>query len=184
MALTITGALNVTDATERETRARFLSTLAGNSAWVGDAARFVLDTLFERGRRAALAQGLHQSTEPARTQELLTGVLPESLVGALSTAELTTLPSMIAGNPSLLEVPRVHGGRCPRCAAGGGEHLSRRRALPGDGRPRGSDGRLAGLPLVQLVASGDAVRRYVGLRPVRMGLAMIGMGAVLAALGG
>ena len=52
MALTITGALSVANATEHETRALFVSTLACNIAWgLVDGVLYVFNALVERGRR-------------------------------------------------------------------------------------------------------------------------------------
>jgi len=186
MALTITGALSVAHATPQVTRALFVSTLACNVAWgLVDAVMYVLNALFERGRRSLVARALQGTTETAKTSEILTEVLPEAFVGTLTPTELEAFRRRIAGHPSLPEPPRIHR---DDLIGGCGVFLlvvasTFPVALPFLVM---SDPALAmaisrGLSLLLLFLSGYAVGRFAGLRPVPVGLAMLGIGVVLVA---
>jgi VIT1/CCC1 family predicted Fe2+/Mn2+ transporter len=186
MALTITGALSVAHATPQETRALFVSTFACNVAWgLVDAVMYVFNRLFERGRRSLVAQALQATAEPTHTREVLTEVLPEPFVGTLTPEELEALRRKIVGHPSLPEPPRIHR---EDLIGGCGVFLlvvasTFPVALPflvmGD--PALAMAISRGLSLVLLFVSGYAVGRFAGLRPVRVGLAMLGIGALLVA---
>jgi len=186
MALTITGALSVTNATPQETQALFASTLSCNVAWgFVDAVMYVMNVLFERGRRSLAVQHLEASTGPAQTRGALGEMLPEPYVESLSAAELDSLRRKVVGQPGLRPDPRV-GGEDLLGALGvfllvvGStfpvalpflvvDDLARAKAIS------------RGLSLLLLFLGGYAAGRYAGLRPVRMGLAMLGIGAVLVA---
>jgi len=186
MALTITGALNVVHATERETRALFVGTLACNVAWgLVDAVMYVLNTLFERGRQSVVARALGIGTDTGRTRELLAEFVPESFVEALSTAEVATLRSTLLGEASIPAPARLQGSDL--LAALGVFLLVVASTFPvalpflvmSDAASAMAVSR--GLSLLLLFASGYVVGRYAGLRPFLVGLAMLGVGAVLVA---
>ena len=193
MALTITGALSVAHATAHETRALFVSTLACNIAWgLVDAVMYVLNTVFERGRRSLLARALREHADPAAAGGLLTEVLPEPFVGTLGATELEGLRQKIIGHPDLPARPGVH--RDDLLGALGVFLLVVASTFP-VALPflLVHDATLAmvisrALSLALLFLSGFAVGRYAGLRPVPVGLAMLGIGVVLvgavSALGG
>ena len=64
MALTITGALSVANATEHETRALFVSSLACNLAWgLVDGVLYVFNALVERGRRMLVSSALREGAD-------------------------------------------------------------------------------------------------------------------------
>ena len=89
MALTLTGGLSVTEATERETRAMFLSTLGCNVAWgLVDAVMYVMNGVVDRARRFRLARALREGSDiPAVLAELL----PESPGRDLTATQVETL---------------------------------------------------------------------------------------------
>jgi len=187
MALTLTGALNVTSATEQETRALFVSTLACNVAWgFVDSVMYVLNEVLGRKRHLLLERALREGSDPAELRALLTEVLPEPLVEGLSTANLETVRRSVAAQPDLHAPARVQG----KDVLGAlGVFL----LVVGSTFPVAApfllipDVPLAkavsrGLALVLLFAGGYSVGRYSGVRPVWMGLAMLGIGAVLVAV--
>ncbi len=193
MALTITGALSVAHAAPHETRALFVSTLACNVAWgLVDAVMYVLNTVFERGRRSLLARALQEHAGQAEASELLTEVLPEPFVGTLSGAEIEALRQKIIGHPSRPARPGVHGDDL--LGALGVFLLVVASTFPvalpfliiRDATLAMAISRVLSLALLFL--SGFVVGRYAGLRPVPVGLAMLGIGVVLvgavSALGG
>jgi VIT1/CCC1 family predicted Fe2+/Mn2+ transporter len=193
MALTVTGALEIAQPTERDTRALFASTLACNIAWgLVDAVMYALNGMLARARRSLVARTLRDSPDPAQIPELLAEVLPEPFVKTLGAAELEAMRRKVVAHPALPEPPRVHG---EDLLGGAGVFLlvvagTFPVALPfllfRDVTVAKAVSR--GLALLLLFLCGYAVGRYSGLGPVRMGLLMLGLGAVLVgvvtALGG
>jgi hypothetical protein len=185
MALTLTGALSVTEATERETRAMFVSTLGCNVAWgLVDAVMYVMNGVVDRARRFRLARALREGSDiPAVLAELL----PESHGKDLTATEIEQIRTKVAsvpldpGEPSrlrgedllgavgvfLLVVATIFPVALPYL-------LTRDLAL--------AQAISRGLALGLLFLSGYAVGRYSGLRPVRVGLATLAVGAVLVAI--
>jgi len=186
MALTITGALSVTNATAQETKALFVSTFTCNVAWgVVDAVMYVMNVLFERGRRSLAFQALEASAEPAQTRAALDEMLPERSLEALSGAEIDALRRKIVAQPGLHLDPRVRG---EDLLGALGVFL----LVVGSTFPIAlpflvvQDLALAkaisrGLALLLLFLGGYTAGRYAGLRPGRVGLSMLGIGAILVA---
>jgi VIT1/CCC1 family predicted Fe2+/Mn2+ transporter len=186
MALTLTGALDVTHATERETRALFVSTLACNVAWgFVDAVMYVINEVVGRRRRLLLDRALQQGTDPSQLRGVLLELLPEPLVDGLTPANLELVRRAVAAHPDLHAPARVQG-----------EDLLGAFAVfllvVASTFPVAlpflviSDVPVAravsqGLALALLFVAGYGVGRYSGARPVWMGLAMVGIGAVLVA---
>src|SRR5215471_12239812 len=105
MALTLTGALNVTQATERETRALFASTLSCNVAWgLVDAVMYALNQVLGRARRFLLAGQLRGGADPV---QVLSEDLPEPLLETLSPAELERLKNKVLADPAVPAPPRL-----------------------------------------------------------------------------
>jgi hypothetical protein len=186
MALTITGALSVTSATPQETRALFVSTLSCNVAWgLVDAVMYVLNSVLGRGRKLLLDRALREGADPAELRTLLAEVLPEQVAADLSTGDLESVRRAVATHPDLHAPARVQG---KDLLAALGVFL----VVVASTFPVAlpflliHDVSLAktvsrGLSLALLFVGGYAVGRYSGVRPVWMGLAMLGIGAVLVA---
>ena len=103
MALTLTGALEVTQATERETRALFASTLSCNVAWgLVDAVMYVLNQVLGRARRFLLAGQLREGADPAR---VLSEDVPGPLLEALSVADLERVRKAVLADPAVPAPP-------------------------------------------------------------------------------
>ena len=192
MALTITGALSVAQATEQETRALFVSTLACNIAWgLVDGVLYVFNALVERGRLALVTLALQGNADGVDVSELLAEVLPGRLVDRLTPAELRALRERLAASGAS-ERPRVH---AHDVLGGIGVFLlvtvsTFPVSLPFllVHEPAEAMAISRGLSLLLLFFSGYAVGRYAGLRPVWVGLSTLAIGAVLVgvvkALGG
>lgn len=187
MALTLTGALSVASATEQETQALFVSTLAGNVAWgLVDAVMYVLNEVLGRGRLLLLVRALREGGSPAELRVLLAEVMPEPLAGGLSAADLDAVRSSVAAHPALHAPARVQGKDV--LGALGVFVLVVASTFPiaapflliADVAVAKAVSR--GLALALLFAAGYGVGRYSGVRPVWMGLAMLGIGAVLVAV--
>jgi hypothetical protein len=184
MALTLTGALNVAQATERETRALFAATLACNVAWgLVDAVMYALNQALGRARRFLLAGELRRGADPA---QVFAEEVPGPLLEALRPADLERLRKKVLADPAF---PAPPGLRWEDVLGALAVFLlvvvsTFPVALP---FLLLDDAGLAmkvsrGLGLVLLFLSGYAVGRYSGLSPVRVGLAMLGVGAVLVAV--
>ena len=187
MALTLTGALSVTSATEQEARALFVATLAGNVAWgFVDAVMYVLNEVLGRGRLLLLDRELREGGHPAELRALLGEVLPEPLADGLSAANLDAVRSSLAAHPALHAPARVQWEDV--LGALGVFALVVASTFPvaapflliADLQVAKAVSR--GLALALLCAGGYAVGRFSGVRPVWMGLAMLGIGAVLVAV--
>ncbi len=187
MALTITGALSVANATEHETRALFVSTLACNIAWgLVDGVLYVFNALVERGRRMLVTLALQGNADGVDVSELLAEVLPGRLVDRLTPAELEALRERLASHPGAAERPRV---RAHDVLGGIAVFLLvTASTFPVSlpfllvREPAEAMAISRGLSLLLLFFSGYAVGRYAGLRPVWVGLSTLGIGAVLVGL--
>ena len=187
MALTITGALSVANATEHETRALFVSTLACNIAWgLVDGVLYVFNALVERGRRMLVTLALQGNADGVDVSELLAEVLPGRLVDRLTPAELEALRERLASHPGASERPRV---RAHDVLGGIAVFLLvTASTFPVSlpfllvREPAEAMAISRGLSLLLLFFSGYAVGRYAGLRPVWVGLSTLGIGAVLVGL--
>ena len=186
MALTLTGALSVAHATERDTRALFVSTLACNVAWgLVDAVMYVLNEVLVRARHSLLARALRDGGDPAQAHVLLSEILPPTFVEILDAGDLEALRKKVAADPALPVRARLQG---EDLVGALGVFLlvvasTFPVALPFLLVP---DVGLAmkvsrGLSLLLLFLSGFTMGWYSGLRPVRVGLAMLGIGVVLVA---
>jgi hypothetical protein len=183
MALTLTGALNVAQATERETRTLFAATLSCNVAWgLVDAVMYVVNEVLGRARRFLLAGELREGADPT---QVLSEDLPGRLLEALGPADLERLRKKVLADPALPPPPRLHGEDL--LGALGVFLLVVASTFPvalpflllQDVGVAMKVSR--GLGLALLFLSGYGVGRYSGLSPVKVGLAMLGIGAVLVA---
>lgn len=153
---------------------------------------YVMNEVLGRGRQLLLDQALREGTDPAEVRTLLAEVLPESLADGLSAANLEEVRRTVAAHPDLHAPARVQG---QDLVAALGVFLlvvasTFPVALPFLVIPDLAVAKAVsrGLALALLFAAGFGLGRYAGVRPVWMGLAMLGIGAVLVvvvtALGG
>jgi hypothetical protein len=193
MALTLTGALNVTEATAQETRTLFLATLSCNVAWgFVDAVMFVMNQVLGRGRSVLLDRALKEGGDPGELRALLSEVVPGPLVDGLTAERLDEVRRRVIAQPDLHPPARILGEDL--LGALGVFLLVVATTFPvalpylviSDLGMAKAVSR--GLALVLLFAGGYAVGRYSGVRPVRTGVVMLLIGAVLVgivtALGG
>ncbi len=187
MALTLTGALSVAHATEQETRALFVSTLACNLAWgLVDGVIYVFNALVERGRRSLVAHAVREGTDARDLPALLAEVLPGRFVQRLTPDELRAFRTRLARDPHGPEAPRIHGEDLLGglavffLVAASTFPVALPFLLLSD--PAQAKVLSRGLALVLLFLSGFALGRYAGLRPVQAGLVTLAIGVVLVAL--
>lgn len=186
MALTLTGALNVTEATAQETRTLFVATLSCNVAWgFVDAVMYVLNQVLGRGRSLLLDRALQQGGDASEVRLLLSELVPAPLVDELTADRLEQVRRRVAGHPGLYAPARIQGdllgalGVFLLVVASTFPVALPYLVVPDVGAAKGVSRALA---LVLLFGAGHAVGRYSGVRPVRMGLVMLFIGAVLVGL--
>jgi len=187
MALTLTGALNVTEATQQETRTLFVATLACNVAWgFVDAVMYVLNQVLGRGRSLLLDRAFQQGRHPSELRAVLAEVLPEPLVDDLTADRLDSLRRRVAAYPDLHAPATIQAedllgalGVFLLVVASTFPVALPYLVIPDVGVAKGVSRALA---LILLFGSGYAVGRYSGVRPMWMGLAMLFIGAVLVGL--
>ena len=193
MALTLTGALNVTEATAQETRTLFLSTLSCNVAWgFVDAVMYVMNQVLGRGRSLLLDRAVRQGGTPSELRALLSEVVPGPLADDLTADGLDALRRRVIAHPDLHAPARIQGedllgalGVFLLVVASTFPVALPYLLISDLGVAKGVS---RGLALVLLFGAGHAVGRYSGVRPMWTGLAMLLIGAVLVvivmALGG
>jgi hypothetical protein len=187
MALTLTGALNVTEATQQETRTLFVATLACNVAWgFVDGVMYVLNQVLGRGRSLLIDRALRHDGDPSELRVLLSEVVPEPLVEHLTVDRLDTLRRRVAAHPELHAPARI---QAEDLLGALGVFLlvvasTFPVALPYLVIPELAVAKAVSraLALVLLFGTGYAVGRYSGVRPVWTGLAMLFIGAALVGL--
>jgi hypothetical protein len=187
MALTLTGALNVTEATPQETRTLFLATLSCNVAWgFVDAVMYVLNQVLGRGRSLLLDRAIREGGDPSELRVILSEVLPEPLVDDLATDRLDTLRRRVAAYPALHAPARL---QAEDLLGALGVFLLVVASTFPVALPyllisdlSVAKGVSRGLALVLLFAGGYAIGRYSGVLPVWTGLAMLLIGAALVGL--
>ena len=193
MALTFTGSLSAATAAREEVRTMLIGALGCNIAWgLVDAVMYIMAAVTERSRNLRTLRAVRAAAAADQAREVIRDALPPALGDVV---EADTLDRLRAGLMTLPEPPArpwVSGADLKGAFA---VFLlvvlatipvvipflfltETRTAL------RVSNG----VALVMLFACGYSLARYAGLRPVRTGLAMLGVGTVLVlitiALGG
>ena len=187
MVLTFTDTLSVATAGRDDVRTMLLAAIGCNIAWgFVDAVMYVLRSLVTRGHQAALGRALRAVSTPEQALGLIAGELG-ALAGAMDAADLERI------RRRLVEQPVAAGQRARLTAAD----------------LRGAAGvfvlvfastfpvvlpfvfftdlrlamRVSGaVAIAMLFACGHGWGRYAGLRPVRCGLLMVLMGALIQAV--
>jgi VIT family len=107
MALTFTGSLSVASADRNEVRSMLIGALGCNIAWgLVDAVMYLLGTLAERGRSAAILREVRSTPDPARAGDLIREALPPVVAAIMDPGEL----EMIRGRLTKLPEPPARPG--------------------------------------------------------------------------
>ena len=187
MVLTFTGTLSVTEAGRADVRDMLVAALGCNLAWgIVDGVMYVLDQMTLRARGRLLVRRLHAEKDPHAAHRLIADVLPERIAAILGTEELESMRRRLVAreDPSARTAPTARDllGAASVCL------LVFLTTLPvaipfmlvSDPQPalRISNA----VALVMLFLLGSSLARYTGGRPLRLGLGMLILGAVLVAL--
>ena len=187
MVLTITGSISVAEAGNAEVRTMLIGALGCNLAWgIVDAVMYVLGSLSERGRARTLLNAVRiRAVNDAEARALVADALPRAVSSVLKPSELDDLRERLAKLPQR-KSPRLTGEDFR--GAFGVFLMVFLSTLP-VALPflLFSEVGLAlrvsnAIGVALLFFSGWALARFSGLRPVRFGLAMAAIGAVLVAM--
>ncbi len=187
MVLTFTGTLSVASAGRDDVRQMMVAAIGCNIAWgFVDAVMYVLRNLVARGHQAAFARAVQAAPQPQQAHALIAEELRGTATG-LGTAELEVVRQWLGQSPA---------------AAGGRPRLTATDL-------RGAVGVFtlvvvstfppvlpfifiadvqtakqvsAAVAITMLFFSGYGWGRYAGLRPVRVGLVMVVLGALIQAV--
>jgi VIT1/CCC1 family predicted Fe2+/Mn2+ transporter len=103
MALTFTGTLSVATAERSDVRDMLIGALGCNIAWgLVDAVMYLLGTLTERGRNAAILREVRSTPDSARAGELIAQALPPVVASIMDPQELELIRARLSQLP---EVP-------------------------------------------------------------------------------
>jgi hypothetical protein len=187
MVLTFTGSLSVADAGRGDVRAMLIGALGCNLAWgLIDAILYLMGCLAERGRQMMTWRALRAAGDPVQARAVLTGVLPPAVASVLEPADFDTLHARLMHLPA--PEGRAHLTTDDWRAGAAVFLLVFLSTFPvvipfifiRDLMPamRVSNA----VAVAMLFMTGLTYGRLTGYRPVGMGIAMVGLGAVLVAI--
>ena len=187
MVLTFTCSLGVAGADRAEVRGMIIGAFGCNLAWgIIDAAFYLIAVIAERGRGAQLLRQVQQAPAPEQGRRILADALPEMVADALAPQELERVRTAIAGLPA--PTARVKLSRQDLAGAIGVFLLVFLSTLPvvvpfffgGDVRTALRISNLVAIAM--LFGTSYKLAQHAGLRPLRTGAAMVGIGLALVAI--
>ena len=187
MALTFTGSIHAATSGREEVRTMLVGAIGCNIAWgLVDAVMFLMTDLIGRGRTTRTLLEIHSSQDDERANALVVDALPDEIAAHMQPGEVSSVRSWIMRLPDPTRRTRLSPGVW-RAALGVfllvtlstfpmvvpfffvSDHVLALRLSNA-------------IALVSLFAIGYALARYAHLRPILMGLAMLGIGTVLVLL--
>jgi len=186
MALSFTGAISVADSGRDEIRSMFIAALGCNLAWgLVDAVMYLVRTVTDRGRWITLLNAVRTAPSAEAGRRLIDDSMSRSVNGLVSSAEVEAMRGRIVALPSVPSKPKLKAEDFLAALAifvivvaatfpvvlpfaliedvGTAKNVSRYVAL------------------AMLFFGGLALGRYAGYGSWRVGLMMVGLGAVLVA---
>ena len=187
MVLTITGTLRVADAGRDDVRSMFFAALGCNLAWgIIDAVFYLLEVGARRGEDRSALRAVRHAKEPAVAQAIIRDALPPLIAALLAPDELERLRQRLVALPEPPAVVRL----TSRDWLGAFAIflLVFLATFPvvipflliSD--PRTAHHMSNGVAISMLFAAGYALGRVSGRPPLRIGLAMVVIGAALVGL--
>jgi VIT1/CCC1 family predicted Fe2+/Mn2+ transporter len=192
MVLSFTGSLSIATAERSEVREMFVGAIGCNAAWgIVDAVMYLLGIKLERGRTLVMLRAA-RGPDPARGRAAVAETLPPEVGEALSAEHLEDLRRVLARGPESARNPKL---TLTDARGAIGVFLlvflsTFPVVLPFAFLSRAHFAlRLSnGVAIAMLFLAGFSLGRYAGLSPLRTGLVMVAVGAVLVgitiALGG
>jgi len=186
MVLAFTGSTSVAESGQQEVRQMLVAALTCNVAWgLVDGVMYVLTAAVTRARRALVFQGI-RAADPLTARAILMGALPEGVAAIADEAEADRMAALVRALPepplqSKITVADLRGavGSCllvvlatfpPTLPFLVVEDAVRALRISN------------GVALVSLVLAGYWLGKETGVRPWRLGLAMMVLGSALVAL--
>jgi hypothetical protein len=186
MVLAFTGSLSVAESGRQEVRRMLVAALACNVAWgLVDGVMYVLTSMIGRSRRALVFRGI-RAADPVTARAIVLAALPEGVAAITDEAEADRMVARVRGLPepplqSRFKVADLRGavGSCllvvlatfpPTIPFLLVEDASRALRISN------------GLALVSLFLGGYWLGKETGVRPWRLGLAMMALGSALVVL--
>jgi VIT family len=187
MVLSFTGALSVAEVGREDIRIMLLGAIGCNLAWgIIDAAFYLISCLAERGRNATILRSVQQASSPTHAQRIIADALPEPVANALQSADFERVREHLRRLPAPTDWPRL---TAENWRGAVGVFLLVFLSTFPVVMPFlfMQDARLAlrvsnGVAIAMLFGAGCLLASYAGMRRIRTGLAMVGIGAVLVAL--
>jgi VIT1/CCC1 family predicted Fe2+/Mn2+ transporter len=187
MVLTITGSLSVASAGRGEVRTMVLGAIGCNTAWgIVDAVMYLLGGLTERGRGLTILKGLRKSADPEHARRLIADAMPSVVASVMRPSDLDVVRERLAELPEPPARPPLT--REDFRGAVATFLLVFLSTLPVVlpflifSEPYRAIRISNAVAVAMLFLSGYSVGRYGGMRPVRVGLAMAAIGALLASM--
>jgi hypothetical protein len=186
MVLTITCSFRISGAGRDEVRAMLVSALGCNLAWgIVDGVFYLLGSLSERGHNVSIWRAVRESNDPLEGRRLIADAFPPVLVYLLPSSDLELLRQKLKDRPPPAG-PRL---RKEDWLGAIGVFLlvfasTFPVALPFVLTSRPARALLVSnlVAIATLFIAGVAFGRYAGLRPWRIGILMVGLGAGLVGL--
>jgi hypothetical protein len=187
MVLTFTGSLSIAEAGREDIRMMLIGALGCNLAWgIIDGALYLMACLAEKGRNLMTYQAVRKAEDPLKAHALIAGALPPLLASLLQPAELEAMRQRLKAQPDPPARARLAG---QDWAGAVGVFLlvflsTLPVALPFlfmHDAPRAMRVSNA-VAVTMLFMTGVTYGRCVGRSPWVLGLALVGLGAILVAL--
>ena len=187
MVLSFTGALSVAEVGREDIRLMLLGAIGCNLAWgIIDAAFYLISCLAERRRNVTILRSVQETTDPTHAQRIIADALPELVANALQSADFERMREHLRRLPAPTDWPRL---TAENWRGALGVFLLVFLSTFPVVVPFifMQDPRLAlrvsnVVAITMLFGAGCLLAGYAGMRRIRTGLTMVGIGAVLVAL--
>ena len=187
MVLTFTGALSIAEAGRDDVRAMLIGALGCNLAWgIIDAVLYLMGSLAEKGRSLATYREVRAAADPEAARRAIAGGLPPVVAAVLEPAEYETLHRRLLSLPDAPAQARLDRGDW--LGAVGVLLLVFLSTFPVVipfllMESAGPALRVSnGVAIAMLFVAGFAYGRLVGRKPWLVGLSMVMLGSLLAAV--
>ena len=187
MALSFTGALNAVTSGREEVRTMMLTALGCNLAWgIVDAVMYLVSAMTERGRNMTLLREVRAAADPKAAHAMISEALPGRLPEAIGPEGLENMRKRLVALKDIPTRAQLH--REDFAGAFGVFLLVALSTFPVV-VPFLFFSRLAtamrvsnGIALIMLALGGHQLGRYAGGNPLKTGLGMAALGAVLVSI--
>jgi hypothetical protein len=187
MVLSFTGALSVAKVGREDIRLMLLGAIGCNLAWgIIDAAFYLISCLAERWRNVTILRSVQEATDPTHAQRIIADALPELVANALQSTDFERMREHLRRLPAPTDWPRLTAENW-RGALGIFLLVFLSTFPVVVPFVFMQDPRLAlrvsnVVAITMLFGAGCLLAGYAGMRRIRTGLTMVGIGAALVAL--